>query len=120
MLSNIAYVINVRLARVLARPHHAVISAHLPRDEPTSISGFFAAAAAAAKCDSSRRATMSTDIDIAILQISAKPGTRRACSRLRSGITRTEENWLGMVQGIPQDRRGERRVRGQSVLENTN
>ena len=76
MLSNIACVINARLARVFARPHRAVICAHLPRDGSDSVPGFFCAAAA--KCDSSRRATMSTDIDIAILQISAKPGTRRA------------------------------------------
>lgn len=36
VLSNIAYIINVRLARVFTRAHHAAISEHLPGD---SISG---------------------------------------------------------------------------------
>lgn len=33
MLSNIAYIINARLARVFSRAHHTVISLHLPGDE---------------------------------------------------------------------------------------
>lgn len=32
MLSNIAYIINARLARVFSRAHHTVISLHLPGD----------------------------------------------------------------------------------------
>lgn len=32
VLSNIAYIINVRLARVFSRAHHTAISEHLPGD----------------------------------------------------------------------------------------